>query len=81
MRIISYLDDSNINIEQNYIHLTKRACSRVWPPCSKPVSNSPLVASTTKSATSACVAPNFKKIIINYVKMRHLFASNKWQQT
>lgn len=33
--------------------LSNKACSLVWPPLSKPVSNSPLVASTTSSATSA----------------------------
>ena len=32
---------------------TKSACSRVWPPESKPASNSPVVALTTRTATSA----------------------------
>lgn len=36
---------------------TSKACSLVCPPLSKPVSNSPLVASTTSKATSAWVAP------------------------
>ena len=33
--------------------LTSRACSRVWPPASKPDSNSPVLEPTTKIATSA----------------------------
>ena len=32
---------------------TNRACSLVWPPASKPASNSPRLASTTSRATSA----------------------------
>ena len=33
------------------------ACSRVWPPRSKPRSNACGLASTTSTATSACAAP------------------------
>jgi len=37
--------------------LASIVCSRVCPPASNPVSNSPLVALTTSTATSACAAP------------------------
>jgi hypothetical protein len=33
------------------------ACSRVWPPFSNPVSNSPRRAEITSTAMSACAAP------------------------
>lgn len=36
---------------------TRSACSLVWPPLSNPVSNSPVVASTTNIATSAWAVP------------------------
>ena len=34
--------------------MARSACSRVWPPRSKPVSNSPLRAEITRMPTSAC---------------------------
>jgi len=37
--------------------LASIVCSRVCPPASNPVSNSPLVALTTSTDTSACAAP------------------------
>eukprot|EP01139_Manchomonas_bermudensis_P011272 Amastigsp_a342495_104.p4 type:complete len:107 gc:universal Amastigsp_a342495_104:711-1031(+) len=37
--------------------LARMACSRVCPPLSNPVSNSPVRAEITSTATSACDAP------------------------
>lgn len=37
--------------------LARSACSRVWPPRSYPVSNSPLRADMTSTPMSACDAP------------------------
>ena len=37
--------------------LTSKECSRVWPPKSKPVSNSPVMPLMTNMAQSACPAP------------------------
>ena len=49
-----------------------RACSLVCPPDSKPVSNSPLVALTTRIATSAWAVPKNESSWINFNNMRSM---------
>ena len=50
-----------------------KACSLVCPPLSKPASKAPVVASTTKTATSALAAP----VIIFGIKSLCPGASNR----
>lgn len=49
--------------------LMRSACSLVCPPLSNPVSNSPLVESTTKIVASACEAPFKYNLIMKILNL------------
>ena len=55
---------------------TSKACSLVCPPDSKPDSNEPIVASTTRTATSACGKKTYRKKVI-YQKVNILYNYQK----